>query len=361
VLRQLKAELGEELRLVWRHRPLTPESRLAAAMAAELSHRYGSRAAFQFIDRVLTSDAAADREALKRVAVVAGADTTLLERWRTGAGEAPGLERDRQLAGVFGVRATPTLYLNGLHIVGHRTIQDLRKLIVEQRNSAIRAIAAGVAKRELYAARTKKNLIGVGTDPPERRCPLPGESPSYGAKQALLTVVEFSDFECRPCMLAQSNVERALRHHASELRVVFKSLVLENHRRARAAVNFALEAERQSPGDGFWRARRLLFAGQAELDESSLGNMAARLGLEQGELLRAASTDRHAARIEADRRAADEFGVDRIPTFFVNGRRIASAQEGPFSELIQDELSAARRLLDAGVPRPEIYDALCEP
>jgi hypothetical protein len=67
-----------------------------------------------------------------------------------------------------------------------------------------------------------------------------GESPVRGtAAKPAVTIVEFSDFECRFCRDVQPALKQVLESHAKDVRLVFKHLPLEGHRNAVPAARAA--------------------------------------------------------------------------------------------------------------------------
>jgi protein-disulfide isomerase len=358
-LRHAKNEFGPTLRLVWRHRPVSthPTALGAARMVAGAHTARGTAFAWKLIDQILASSAPLGQDQLEQWVSRAGEDS---RAWLESPAVAAALDRDLELTGRFRIRHTPTLYVNGLELVGERSASQLSPIIAKELQSSLTVVASGVPKDALYAARVEKNLIGIGKDPPERACPENGTSPSRGALSPLVTLVEFCDFESKFCKQVQPTLETLLARHRNEVRLVFKHLPLEEHPLARPAANFAIEAGALAAVEGFWRAERALFEAQPRIDDPGLLEIARSLRLDESALMRAAKTDKHASRIVADLRLADELEVNGVPTFFINGRRMAGAQPlAKFSAIVAEEIDAARRLMAAGIARDAVAVALC--
>src|SRR5690606_13273388 len=119
----------------------------------------------------------------------------------------------------FGVRSTPTMYLNGALIEGFHSRGVMHRL-VQSELSAVRALlASGLGAQDVYLARVKKNLIDVGEAIPPRVCPALLDAPVLGKNDALVTVVQFSDFECRSCAEVQPTLRRLKARYADDLRL----------------------------------------------------------------------------------------------------------------------------------------------
>ncbi|MCA9626807.1 MAG: DsbA family protein, partial [Myxococcales bacterium] len=201
--------------------------------------------------------------------------------------------------------------------------------------------------------------IDVGEAIPERLCPALLDAPVLGKADALVTIVEFSDFECTYCAKVQPTLKQLRARYGDDLRLVWKHLPLGVHERARPAATLAIEAQKQLGDPAFWQVHDALFAQQANLSDATLLKIATDAGLPPS-VMTAIRGDTRRPRIEADIREADRVGAKGTPTFYVNGRLLEGAQPlSKFDELVSAELKVARRLVSGGTPRREIYDAVC--
>ena len=145
-----------------------------------------------------------------------------------------------------------------------------------------------------------------------------------GADQALVTLVEYGDYECPFCGLAEP-VIRELLADDGDLRYVWRHLPLTDvHPHALLAAEGAEAAARQG---SFWPMHDQLLAHQDALTAGDLIRYAAQLGLDTGRFT--ADLRRHAgeAKITEDVDSADLSGVTGTPTFFVNGKRHRGAYD----------------------------------
>src|SRR5688572_27733249 len=85
-----------------------------------------------------------------------------------------------------------------------------------------------------------------------------GSSPALGAVKPLVTIIEFSDFECRFCRDVQPVLKQIVESYGKHVRLVFKHLPLEGHRNAVPAARAAYCAGEQ---DRFWQFHDALFTG----------------------------------------------------------------------------------------------------
>jgi Na+/H+ antiporter NhaA len=139
-----------------------------------------------------------------------------------------------------------------------------------------------------------------------------------GPEAALVTLVEYGDFECPYCGQAEPVIRELLADYG-EVRYVWRHLPLTDvHVHAQLAAEAAEAAAEQ---DAFWEMHDLLFQHQDALRRSDLEGYARELGLDVDLFDEALRTHRDAARVADDVDSADLSGVSGTPTFFVNGRR----------------------------------------
>src|SRR5215471_15159155 len=138
-----------------------------------------------------------------------------------------------------------------------------------------------------------------------------------GPDDASVTVVEYGDFQCPYCGMAETAV-REVRSDA-DVRFVWRHLPLTDvHPQAQIAAEAAEAAAAQG---AFWEMHDLLLTRQDRLRIADLLRYADELGLDharfQGDLKR----HMYAARVAQDVESADVSGVSGTPTFFINGQR----------------------------------------
>ena len=139
-----------------------------------------------------------------------------------------------------------------------------------------------------------------------------------GALDAPVTVVEYGDFECPYCGMAEPVVRELLRDFG-DVRYVWRHLPLSDvHPRALLA---AEAAEAASDQGAFWEMHDLLLTHQKALMVSDLLGYAAQLGLDVERFSDTLRRHLGASRVADDVDSADLSGVSGTPTFFINGRR----------------------------------------
>ena len=159
-----------------------------------------------------------------------------------------------------------------------------------------------------------------------------------GPAEALVTLVEYGDFECPYCGRAEPAIRELLAEFGEEIRYVWRHLPLTDvHPHAQMAAEAAEAAHAQ---DAFWAMHDLLLERQEALRAADLVGHAAELGLDVDRFRDDLREHAGAGHVAEDVEGADLSGVSGTPSFFVNGQRHYGAYD-------IDALSAAVRVARA--------------
>jgi protein-disulfide isomerase len=162
-----------------------------------------------------------------------------------------------------------------------------------------------------------------------------GLSPSRGAPKPVVTIVEFSDFECPFCRQVQDTLKQINERYAGEVLLIFKHLPSEGHRNSLPAARAAYCAGEQ---DRFWQFHEALFASR-NLSGSLFNEIAVKLGINREKFQSCLSAERSRAAIVKDIEMARRYRVDSTPSFLINGRLVKGALGfADFQILIEREL-----------------------
>ncbi len=159
-------------------------------------------------------------------------------------------------------------------------------------------------------------------------------SPLRGPRDAAVTIVVFSDFQCPFCSKAAEQLDRVARAYPDHVEMVFKHYPLGSHNVAEQAARAAFAAHRQGK---FWEMHDTLFSAHGSpLTLERMETMAVGLGLDLDEFIEDMGSTAATAALEADHRLGEELGVDGTPFVFVNGRPLGEGTRG-LEERIQEE------------------------
>lgn len=189
-----------------------------------------------------------------------------------------------------------------------------------------------------------KELLGKGAvakllEAPRFEIALPATSPSLGPKEARVTLVEFSDYQCPYCHQAQGVVEEILKKYDGKLRFVHGEYPLPQHPRA-----FAASVASRCAGDQgkYWDYHKGLLGVASDYGDADLQARASKLGLDAASFGECLGSGRHDAAIEASRQFGSAVGVNSTPTFFVNGRKLRGIRSiEDFETIFREELARA--------------------
>ncbi len=183
-----------------------------------------------------------------------------------------------------------------------------------------------------------------------------GLSPALGDANALVTVVEFADFQCVYCARSVTLQKRLLAEYPGRVRWVFKHFPLDSHTLAKDAARASLAAHAQGR---FWEYHDRLFAGQGQLNAAYQERIARELGLDLARFRVVLAGDALGRLVNEDLELGRKVGVQGTPSFFINGRRFEGSM--PYAELeqtVREELAHAGNLLRKGIARDRIYEEL---
>ncbi|MBF0170871.1 MAG: thioredoxin domain-containing protein [Nitrospinae bacterium] len=162
-----------------------------------------------------------------------------------------------------------------------------------------------------------------------------GDAPAFGPKDAPITLIEFSDFQCPYCARSFATVEGIVRKYKGKLRIVFKHNPLPFHAKARPAHKASIAAHRQGK---FWPYREILMTRQGEWSAGDtpklLNKYAAEAGLDLTRFAKDMADPKLDALIDADMAQGQKIGVQGTPTYVVNGALVRGARDADYFERV---------------------------
>ena len=192
-------------------------------------------------------------------------------------------------------------------------------------------------EKAVYQALTLKNPVELFFTKPEAphiNVSYAADDPMKGPKNAPVTIIEFTDFQCPFCKRSQDTIKQIEATYGDKVKLVERQYPLPFHNRAKPSAEAALCAKDQ---DKFWEMHDKLFPSQW-LENSDIQGSAKVMGLNEKKFDNCLTDHKYASRIEADIADGQRYGVRGTPHFFINGRPISGAQpfEG-FKSAIDEE------------------------
>lgn len=150
-----------------------------------------------------------------------------------------------------------------------------------------------------------------------------GNSPTTGADDKRIVLLEFSDFQCPYCGEAHSRLKRFMANHQREVTLVYKHFPLTAiHPEALPAAKAAWAAGQQGK---FWQYHDVLFEQQKKLGEALYVSTAKKLNLDLEQFNRDRTSNIVTNAIEQDMAIAQKLGLTGTPFFVMNGEAFSGA------------------------------------
>ncbi len=370
---QIRKNYGpEKVRIVWKHNPLPfhKEARPAAEAAATVFTLGGNDAFWKFHDTVFQNQRTLSEDNFEKWAVASGVDGAKFKAAYSAKKDAAKVDEDLAMAKSIGVTGTPAFRINGITLVGAQPYEKFKEIIDQELVEANKLIASGTAKTQVYVERAKKNVSS--TPPPKEeqaqkpaedtaiwKVPVLDDDPIQGPKDALVTIVEFSDFQCPFCKRVEDTIKQVHDKYGNDVRFVWKDLPLPFHPRAIPASTLARVAYKQKGNKAFWDAHHALFDSQPKLEDSDLEAVAQKLGLTWNTVKSAIDDKKFQSKMDANSDLANDLNARGTPHFFVNGFRLSGAQPfEKFQEVIDAQLSKAKSIAARGIAKDKVYDEI---
>ncbi|MGB5265595.1 MAG: thioredoxin domain-containing protein [Polyangiales bacterium] len=371
--KQIMDTYGDKVRIVWRNNPLSFHNNAAPAaeLAMEGYAQGGNDKFWELHDTLFANQKALGRAELEGYAEKAGLDSAKVKKALDESTHKKVIDGDQSLAAQLGAGGTPYFFINGRQLRGAQPFAAFQKVIDEELATAETLLKQGVKKEQIYATVTKSGLTKAAAPKPEApkagqpdpkavyKVPLKGNEPQKGPDDALVTIVEISDFECPFCGRVTPTLEEVQGKYGKDVRVVWMNNPLPFHKNAKGAANAALEAHAQKGDKGFWAMHDKMFANQKALTTDNLEKWAKEQGLNVSKFKKALADDKYGKTIQEQQALASSLGARGTPAFFINGRNLRGAQPlAAFTTVIDEEMAKAKALVAKGTPRAKVYETI---
>jgi protein-disulfide isomerase len=234
-----------------------------------------------------------------------------------------------------------------------RSISMLGNVTFDQAKSAIRSYLEERSRNDARKAVITALLASAAGDvvltlePPRYEVPIRGDEASLGPESAIVTLVEYADFQCPFCGRAAPDLKKLVERYRDTVRLVWRHFPLAGHPDARGASEAAACAGEQ---DTFWEYHDQLFANQGSLGATDLRRYAEDAGLDVSQFDACVQSHRYESTITDDMAGGDTLGISATPAVFINGRLVLGAVGYDVYERIVDEELRAARITAGGKP-----------
>jgi protein-disulfide isomerase len=186
-------------------------------------------------------------------------------------------------------------------------------------------------------AAVQPSANGGGTAPPAKAdIKLTAADHTIGPKNAKVTVVEYSDFQCPFCSRFEPSVQQMLKEYKDKIQFSYRHFPLDAiHPNARPA---AIASECAAEQGKFYEYHKIMFEKQEQLGDAFYQQTAKDLKLNVDKFNECLKSDLPSKKVDADYQSGLAAGVQGTPTTFVNGSPVSGAQ--PY-ELLKSAIDAA--------------------
>jgi protein-disulfide isomerase len=184
-----------------------------------------------------------------------------------------------------------------------------------------------------------------------------GDAVFKGNKDALVTIVEISDFQCPFCSRVNKTLDDLMKgKYGKDIRIAFFHNPLGFHNRAMPAAVAAEAANRQGK---FWEMHDKLFANTKNLTDANFDKWAGELGLNMDQFKKDMKDPALTKKVKDQQKLAVSLGARGTPAFFINGRFLSGAQPlSKFEDVVAKALKDANRQIKKGVAAKDVYAKL---
>ncbi len=167
-------------------------------------------------------------------------------------------------------------------------------------------------------------------------------NPTLGPANAVVTIVDFSDFSCVPCRDLFDALKTVQASKPTQVRVIWKDMPNESIRpQATPAAIAAHCADRQKK---FWSFAEQLFLRQSMLSEDQFSQIARDIGLKTDAFQKCYDARDTLPIVRRDYEEGLGLGIAAVPTIFINDARYVGAislQE--LTQYVEQAIAAAKK------------------
>lgn len=150
-----------------------------------------------------------------------------------------------------------------------------------------------------------------------------------GPKDAKVTLVEYSDFQCAYCNRHEPTVAQILKDFPKDVRLVYRHYPLSFHQNAVKAAEASECANKLGGSDAFWAMHEKLFANNDALNGNIAADfyekLAAENKLDVAKFKTCLDSGEMNSIVTNDTTTGNNAGVEGTPATFVNGKLVSGA------------------------------------
>jgi protein-disulfide isomerase len=177
---------------------------------------------------------------------------------------------------------------------------------------------------------------GPAAEDPNKVYDIPiGKSYVKGPKDAAVTIVEYSDFQCPFCSQAADLLKQVMDEYPGDVKLVYKNYPLPFHNQAMPAAQAAIAAGKQGK---FFEMHDKLFENYRTLNDDYYAKAAGEIGLDVEKFKKDFEAAETKSLVQDEMKEAGANGVRGTPTIFINGKKPQGRSLDLYKGIIDDIL-----------------------
>jgi protein-disulfide isomerase len=367
-VKQILKAFPRDVRVVFMHNPLPnhPDARLAA-VAAQAAHK--QKKFWQYHDLLFKNSRKLKKPQLLAYAKQVGLNVAQFTKDIDDRRLQIQVTQDMQQLRRLGARGTPAFFVNGRYIRGAKPFSHFKKIIQGEIRYANKLLKTGVARAQLYrhimktaefkiGGKGDRKGKGKGRDG-KRRPPREDPKAVYkvsiegrpfkGAKNAKVTIVEWSEYQCPWCKRVNPAYAAVMKKYGKDVKIVWHDFPLRFHKQAMPAAQASYEVFKQKGNAGFWKFHDKVFENAKNITDENLVKWAGEIGANAKAVAAALKSKKHEAAVRASMRSGQTIGVRGTPTVIVNGKKYRGRRDAAtMLKVVAAEIKAADAIIGKG-------------
>ncbi len=161
--------------------------------------------------------------------------------------------------------------------------------------------------------------------------------PIRGNSLATVTLIEYSDFNCRSCKTVQNDLNALERFFGNKIKIVFKGYPITISSENRPSLNAAYCASEQGK---FWEYKDFIFENNIGLNKQKYIEIANALNLDMSIFNECLDSKKYSPVIDQNLAEGLELQITSVPTIYVNNQRVKGlVNYNSIKNIIDQELS----------------------
>ena len=151
----------------------------------------------------------------------------------------------------------------------------------------------------------------------------------FGSKDAKVTMIEYSDFECPFCKNFFATVQQVKKDYPKDVRIVYRHFPLSFHQNAAKEAEASECAAELGGNDAFWKYHDKIFTETTSngtgFSLDRLVPAAKEIGLDEKKFKTCLDSGKHTAKVNQQMQEGSAAGVNGTPATFINGKLTSGA------------------------------------